>query len=170
MLNGSATIAVVNDEDKNYVQTINTGDIWYFPAGIPHSIQAQDPVHGCEFLLVFDDGTFNEDDTFLITDWLAHVPKDVLNKNFGLPASSPVFNDIPASELYVFEANPPPPVAEQMVMDPNGTATLPYSIAFSQTPFIEIPGGGKYKISSSETSMSCQHVKSSTWLIFIDVL
>ena len=29
---------------------------------------------GCEFLLVFDDGTFSENETFLITDWFAHTP------------------------------------------------------------------------------------------------
>ena len=33
---------------------------------------------------MFDDGGFSEDSTFLITDWLAHKPKDVLAKNFGV--------------------------------------------------------------------------------------
>lgn len=44
-------------------------------AGIPHSIQALSGENGtgCEFLLVFDDGSFSEDETFLVTDWLAHV-------------------------------------------------------------------------------------------------
>ena len=45
-------------------------------------------VDGCEFLLVFDDGSFSEDSTFLLTDWLAHTPKDVLAKNFGVPESA----------------------------------------------------------------------------------
>jgi len=50
---------------------------------IPHSIQGLDSeVDGCEFLLVFDDGNFSEDSTFLLTDWLAHTPRDVLAKNF----------------------------------------------------------------------------------------
>lgn len=44
-------------------------------AGIPHSIQGLSGVkgQGCEFLLVFDDGNFSEDETFLVTDWIAHV-------------------------------------------------------------------------------------------------
>jgi hypothetical protein len=37
---------------------------------------------------VFDDGTFDEDDTFLISDWFKHTPSDVLSKNFGVPASA----------------------------------------------------------------------------------
>lgn len=35
-------------------------------SGIPHSIQAFED--GAEFLLVFDDGAFSEDATFLLTD------------------------------------------------------------------------------------------------------
>lgn len=46
-------------------------------AGIPHSIEGLGP-DGCEFLLVFDDGSFDEDNTFLISDWFKHTPVDVL--------------------------------------------------------------------------------------------
>jgi len=38
-------------------------------------------------LLIFDDGNFSEDETFLLTDWLAHTPKDVLSKNFRIDKS-----------------------------------------------------------------------------------
>lgn len=40
--------------------------------GIPHSIQALDG--GVEFLLVFDDGAFSEDNTFLASQVFAHHP------------------------------------------------------------------------------------------------
>lgn len=33
----------------------------------------------CEFLLVFDDGNFSEDSTFLITDWFNCTPKDIVS-------------------------------------------------------------------------------------------
>ena len=33
--------------------------------------------------LVFDGGIFDEDSTFLISDWFKHVPPEVLAKNFG---------------------------------------------------------------------------------------
>jgi oxalate decarboxylase len=37
------------------------------PGGTPHSIQGLGP-DGCELLLVFDDGDFDEDNTFLLND------------------------------------------------------------------------------------------------------
>jgi len=44
--------------------------------GQPHSIQAKNTTKdGAEFLLIFDSGEFSEDSTFMLTDWLAHVPK-----------------------------------------------------------------------------------------------
>ena len=65
---------------------MGVGDLWYFPSGIPHSIQGLDP-DGCEFLLVFDDGEFDEDNTFLISDWFKHVPNEVLAR---ISASRPL--------------------------------------------------------------------------------
>jgi hypothetical protein len=41
-------------------------------SGIPHSIQAL--AGGVEFLLVFDDGTFSEDNTFLASEIFLHTP------------------------------------------------------------------------------------------------
>src|SRR5215468_388471 len=61
-------------------------------SGIPHSIQGLGP-DGCEFLLVFDDGEFDEDNTFLLSDWFKHTPSEVLSKNFGVPAD--LFGDTP---------------------------------------------------------------------------
>ena len=81
----------------------SAGDLWYFPAGHPHSIQAKDThPEGAEFLLIFDDGSFSEESTFLLTDWLAHVPTEVLAKNFGLQGDLQAFNRIPKHELYIF--------------------------------------------------------------------
>lgn len=67
MLYGSARITAVDSSGKNFVDDVGPGDLWYFPPGLPHSIQALGP-DGCEFLLVFDDGAFDEDSTFLLTD------------------------------------------------------------------------------------------------------
>ena len=77
------------------------GDLWYFPPGQPHSLQATaDDPEGSEFLLVFDTGDFNEGGTFLLTDWLAHVPKEVIAKNFHTNISA--FSSLPSQELYIF--------------------------------------------------------------------
>jgi len=62
MLYGRARITAVDGEGRQFVDDVGVGDLWYFPKGIPHSIQGLGP-DGCEFLLVFDDGSFSEDMT-----------------------------------------------------------------------------------------------------------
>src|SRR5262245_22587994 len=81
--------------------------------GIPHSIQGLNP-DGCEFLLVFDDGDFDEENTFLITDWFKHTPNEVLAKNFGVSAS--FFGHTPdPGERYIFPAPVPGPLAADKI-------------------------------------------------------
>src|SRR5438132_5977903 len=105
ILYGRARITAVDQDGRNFADDVGVGDLWYFPAGIPHSIQGLEP-DGCEFLLVFDDGSFSEDNTFLISDWFKHTPREILSKNFGVPASA--FGHVPDSkELYIFSAPVP---------------------------------------------------------------
>jgi oxalate decarboxylase len=73
MLTGTARITAIDADGRNFVDDVGVGDLWYFPPGVPHSIQGLDP-DGCEFLLVFDDGDFDEDNTFLLSDWFKHTP------------------------------------------------------------------------------------------------
>jgi oxalate decarboxylase len=115
MLLGRARITAVDQDGRNFVDDVGEGDLWYFPAGIPHSIQGLD--EGCEFLLIFDDGGFSEDATFLISDWFAHTPRDVLAKNFGVPESE--FDDLPEDERYIFQA--PVPRAPTPASVPEGS-------------------------------------------------
>src|SRR4051794_38064494 len=113
MLYGTARITAVDAQGHNFVDDVGVGDLWYFPAGIPHSIQGLGP-DGCEFLLVFDDGDFDEDNTFLITDWFKHIPNEVLGKNFGVPAAS--FGHTPdPSERYIFPAPIPGPLSNDKI-------------------------------------------------------
>ena len=86
VIKGRVRVTAVDEAGRTFVDDVGEGDIWNFPGGIPHSIQGlgQD---GCEFLLVFDDGDFDEDSTFLLSDWFAHTPRDVLAKNFGVSES-----------------------------------------------------------------------------------
>jgi oxalate decarboxylase len=69
-------------DGKMFIDDVEKGDLWYFPAGYPHSIQGLEGP-GCEFPLVFDQGDFSEDDTFLLSEMLAHVPPEVIQKNMG---------------------------------------------------------------------------------------
>ena len=111
VLNGTARITAIDPHGRNFVDDVGEGGLWYFPPGVPHSIQGLGP-DGCEFLLVFDDGDFSEDDTFGISDWFRHVPKEVLAKNFGVPGSS--FDKVP-EYLYIFPAPLPGPLAADQI-------------------------------------------------------
>src|SRR5438105_11340442 len=109
MLNGCARISAIDQDGRNFLDDVGVGDLWYFPAGLPHSIQGLED--GCEFLLVFDSGDFSENETFLICDWFAHTPPEVLAKNFGVPASA--FAKLPTDyehSRYVFDGQVPPPL------------------------------------------------------------
>ena len=123
MLKGSARITAIDAQGRSTIADIGEGDLWYFPSGLPHSIQGL--ADGCEFLLVFDDGAFSEDSTFLITDWFAHTPKEVLAKNFGVPESA--FANIPPKELYIFQEPVPGPLDQDAVANPQGEIPNPFT-------------------------------------------
>lgn len=109
MLLGKARITSVDQAGRNMIADIGEGDLWYFPAGIPHSIQGLEG--GCEFLLVFDDGTFSDLNTLSISDWFAHTPKDVLSANFGVPESA--FQHIPSDQVYIYQDKVPGSIESQ---------------------------------------------------------
>jgi len=117
MILGRARITAVDQDGRNFAADVGIGDLWYFPPGIPHSIQGLE--EGCEFLLVFDDGSFSDFDTFSLSDWLAHTPKAVLAANFGVAEGA--FAHIPKGQRYIFQASVPGPLASQRVPDPYGT-------------------------------------------------
>lgn len=60
---------------------------------------------GVEFLLIFDSGNFSEDDTFLLTDYLARTPKQILAHNFRV--SEKVFSTLSQREKYIFQGSDP---------------------------------------------------------------
>jgi oxalate decarboxylase len=114
MLYGSARITAIDPAGRNFVDDVGVGDLWYFPSGIPHSIQGlgQD---GCEFLLVFDSGSFDEDSTFLLSDWFKHVPNEILAKNFGV--SGDLLRNTPdPKDLYIFKAPVPGPLGPDKLL------------------------------------------------------
>ncbi len=124
VLYGRARITAVDADGRNFVDDVGTGDLWYFPSGIPHSIQGLDP-DGTEFLLVFDDGDFDEDNTFLLSDFMKHTPPEVLAKNFGIPASS-LANVPDPSDLYMFPAPVPGPLSADKIA---GAVEVPHSFS-----------------------------------------
>jgi oxalate decarboxylase len=140
MLSGRARITAIDPEGRSFISDVGESDIWNFPSGIPHAIQAL--AGGCEFLLVFDDGNFSENETFLVTDWFAHTPPAVLAKNFGVPESA--FADIPTNveqTRYIFESAVPGSIAREEVESPFGHVPSPYSHALSAQKPIKAAGG-----------------------------
>jgi oxalate decarboxylase len=128
MLNGRARISAVDQEGRNFVDDVGVGDFWNFPSGIPHSIQGLEK--GCEFLLVFDNGGFSEDSTFLISDWFAHTPRSVLAKNFGVTESD--FTNLPTDvdrTRYIFAGKVPGPLSSDRVSNPKGQEKYSYHIS-----------------------------------------
>ena len=145
MLYGNARITAVDQEGRSHVSDVTKWDLWIFPGGIPHSIQGLGP-DGCEFLLVFNDGNFNEFDTFLLTDWMTHTPPEVLAKNFGVPEST--FNKVPNKELFIFERPLPRPLAEEQKQAEAGTGRVPHSFDFKPAEMkpTKVSRGGEVKI------------------------
>ena len=122
MLYGSARITAIDPQGRSFVDGVGVGDLWYFPAGIPHSIQGLS-LDGCEF---FDDGEFDEDDTFLLSAWFKHTPPEVLAKNFGVPASN--FGHTPDRSLrYIFPAPLPGPLRSDKIA---GASPVPQTFSY----------------------------------------
>ncbi|ATZ49412.1 hypothetical protein BCIN_04g05650 [Botrytis cinerea B05.10] len=140
VLKGSARLSAVNEKGESFIDDISAGDVWFFPAGVPHSIQALD--EGCEFLLIFDEGDFSEDGTFLVSEMFLRNPKSVLSKNFQTPVSS--FDNLPSDQLYIFNGTPAPAnISTQNQTSAAGP--LPqkdsYTYHFSQQAPYTVPGG-----------------------------
>ncbi|TFK84078.1 oxalate decarboxylase [Polyporus arcularius HHB13444] len=139
IVKGQVQITAVNADGQNFIGVVNPGDLWFFPAGMPHSLQATDASpDGAEFILVFPDGAFSEDSTFLLTDWLAHVPKEVIAKNFQ--ASIAAFDHLVDEQLYIFPSTPPPH-NEQPPTSPQGKIPDPWTFAWSQVKPTQFSGG-----------------------------
>jgi len=106
---GRVRFYLVDDQSNTLIEDLDEGDLWFAPAGFPHAIQGLD--EGTEFVLIFNDGNFSENETLLVTELFAHTPKDVLAKNFGVQESA--FDNIPSKEKYIFR-QPIPQNIEQV--------------------------------------------------------
>jgi oxalate decarboxylase len=130
VLYGSARITCIDLDGKSFVTDVKEGDLWYFPPGIPHSIQGHKP-DGTEFLLVFDDGNFSEFETVQLSDWMAHTPPDVVAKNFGV--SQALLSNLPKRERFIFQGEVPGPLADDQRAAAGALGASPIDFAFRTT-------------------------------------
>jgi oxalate decarboxylase len=107
VISGHCRITIIDPAFNSETSDFGPGDVWYFPRGYGHSIQASG-AQDCVFLLVFDSGYFSEYATFSISDWIGHTPPEVLAKAFGVPAST--FASFPKEEVYFAPGPVPPPL------------------------------------------------------------
>src|SRR4051812_36519402 len=105
VIDGRVRTTVIDPQGFGETDDFEPGDVWYFPRGHGHMLEClgDKPTH---FILIFDNGYFSEFGTFSITDWLGHVPKPLLAKNFGLPESA--FDRFPTQEVYFARGAVPP--------------------------------------------------------------
>jgi oxalate decarboxylase len=157
MLYGNARVTVLNPDGTIFIDDVSKGDLWYFPAGFPHSIQGLGP-DGCEFLLVFNQGMFSEDNTFLVSDWLAHTPPSVLSKNFGLPEGA--LANLPGSALYIFPADLPKAMAEDKAAVGGQTvqSSIQYTFRMEAMAPTKQTTGGEIRIVDSHNFPASQNV------------
>jgi oxalate decarboxylase len=138
---GNARVTVLNPDGTIFIDDVRKGDLWLFPAGYPHSIQGLEP-DGCQFLLVFDQGDFTEDGTFLLSETIAHTPRNILAKNFGLDQSA--IAKLPKEELYIFPAKLPLSLAQDKAAVGGRRVESPIQYTFkmsSMAPTKQTPGG-----------------------------
>ncbi|CAI6302721.1 oxalate decarboxylase family bicupin [Bacillus subtilis] len=150
MIYGSARVTIVDEKGRSFIDDVGEGDLWYFPSGLPHSIQALD--EGAEFLLVFDDGSFSENSTFQLTDWLAHTPKEVIAANFGVTKEE--IANLPGKEKYIFENQLPGSLKDDIVEGPNGEVPYPFTYRLLEQEPIESEGGNVYIADSTNFKVS----------------
>jgi len=145
---GSCRITTIDQDGRANVEDVNEGGLWYFPAGLPHSLQGVGE-DGCEFILCFDNGHASEYDTLLVNEWMAHTPPEVLAMNFAVPAES--FKNIPLHDLYIFQGKVPGPLEhdQQQAQGDAGPPTLRSSYPLSQAAPAKKTRGGEVRIADS---------------------
>jgi oxalate decarboxylase len=148
MVDGKCRITVLDELGRPQVADVKTGDLWYFPPGLPHSLQGLGPT-GAEFVLAFDNGRASEFNTLMLTDWVAHTPPDVLAASFGVPADS--FKDVPLDNLWIFQGEDPGPLAEaqRASASVNGAPPHPFVFSLSDLPPAKKTQGGMVQIADS---------------------
>ena len=148
MLYGTARITAIDSNGKSFVADTKKNDLWFFPSGIPHSIQGLEP-DGAEFLLVFDDGDFSESETVLLSDAMAHIPTEVLSKNFGV--NEQAFRDLPGKELFIFQTDVPGQLEVDQKVAAGAAGKSPENFAFRtmEMPPTKKTKGGEVRIVDS---------------------
>src|ERR1700722_3622420 len=145
---GTCRITTIDQSGRANVEDVQKGGLWYFPAGLPPSLQGVGS-DGCEFIIAFDDGKASEFATLLVTQWMAHTAPDILALNFGVPVDT--FAKIPLHDLYIFQGQMPGPLEDdqKQAQGDAGAMTIPSSFALNELAPTRQTKGGMVKIADS---------------------
>jgi len=145
VISGTVRTTIIHPDGNKYVDNFEPGDVWYFPRGYGHSIQATG-TEECHFILIFDNGNFSEDHTFSITDFIASMPKEIAAQNLGVTLEE--LDKFPKEEAY-FALGPVPDENTLFAIpraEPQLTTMHRYPM-HAQQPRVT-PGGGRQRVVS----------------------
>jgi oxalate decarboxylase len=151
VIEGRTRTTVIDPQGNAETNDFGPGDVWYFPRGHGHQLEClgDKPTH---FILIFDNGYFSEFGTFSISDWIGHIPKPLLAKNFGVPEST--FDGFPTEEVYFARGTLPPEVPATPLQ---GLKLPPQTHKFEfleQVPHGVFKGGREWRVDSSRFPIS----------------
>jgi len=152
VVKGRVRTTAINPAGQTETNDFEPGDIWYFPRGHGHVLECLGNAP-TRFILIFDNGYFSEFGTFSITDWIGHVPKPLLAKNFGLSEST--FDDFPKEEVYFARGAIPPVQIPENLQGPR--VSPPESHKFRMlagAPHAVFKGGREWRIDSTRFPIS----------------
>jgi oxalate decarboxylase len=145
---GSCRVTTIDQFSRANVEDVHEGGLWYFPGGMPHSLQGIGE-DGCEFIIGFDNGKATEFNTLLVTDWIAHTAPEDLALNFGVPAAA--FANIPLHDLYIFQGKVPGPLEldQQQAAGDRGAPPLRSTFQLNEVAPTRQTKGGFVRIADS---------------------
>ena len=103
VINGGVRLTAVDQNGRNFIDNVSEGNLWYFPSGIPHSIQGLE--QGSEFCSSLMTALFRKQHLFS-NGLVCPYPRSVLEANFGVPGYELAY--IHKKERYMFQLEPPP--------------------------------------------------------------
>jgi len=152
VLEGRCRTTVTDPEGRTEINDFQPGDVWYFPRGHGHCIQCLGD-KPCHFILIFDNGYFSEFGTFSVTDWLGHLPRDLVVKNLNLNPKD--FDSFPKSEAYFVKGPIPPDAIPAPHAGQTRQAPLTHKYRLlAQSPHSEFAGGREWRVGVEEFPIS----------------
>ena len=102
VLGGHGQITAVDPAGEMEVVNVGPGDLWYFPRGHAHAIQALGEVP-LNAILAFNDGLYAEHGTFGLSDWLSRLQPADLAQALGVPVHA--VSAMPRGETYIMQGD-----------------------------------------------------------------